>query len=71
MSDKLKPLSSYMSNDVAYELGLIACKAGRPDSRVAGDAIDHGLILRRLLEEAGYGIVMLKGTPEKEKANER
>ena len=48
---RYKPLSSSMDNVIASRLGRIARQAGVTDS--AGDDIDRGLILLRLLGEAG------------------
>ena len=53
------PLTSAMSNDAAYKLGLIACDAGGRRDDV-GDSIDRGLILRRLLEEGGFYLLEKK-----------
>lgn len=52
MSDKL---TSAMDNQLAWRLGDYARKAGT--SKDAGDNIDRGLILLRLLNEAGFDIV--------------
>lgn len=57
--DALTPLTAAMDNVIASRLGQIATQAGKPDRKDVGDSIDRGLILRRLLEEAGYGIVKL------------
>ena len=58
MNDELKPLTAAMDNVIASRLGQLARQAGK-DRKDVGDDIDRGLILRRLLEEAGYGIVRL------------
>ncbi len=51
-----------MDNVTCYRLGLIALDAGgRTTKTGAGDEIDRGLILRRLLEEKGFGLIKLKG----------
>jgi len=47
-------LTSSMDNVLASRLGAIALAAGDVGRRDVGDAIDRGLILRRLLEEAGF-----------------
>lgn len=60
MDDQTKILTAAMDNVDAHRLGQLAIQAGKPDrSMSVGDMIDRGLILRRLLEEAGYGIVKL------------
>jgi hypothetical protein len=50
-------LDRFMDNTLAYRLGKVANVAVRDP---VGDLIDRGLILRRLLEEAGFGIVSNK-----------
>lgn len=52
-------LDSCMSNDDAYLLGRIADVAGHDGRADVGDSIDRGLILRRLLEEQGFGLTKL------------
>jgi hypothetical protein len=52
-------LTAAMDNVLASRLGQIANEAGRPRP-VVGDSIDRGLILRRLLEEGGFGVVLLE-----------
>lgn len=54
-------LTAAMDNVDAWRLGETCLKAASPEQRV-GDYIDRGLILRRLLEENGYGIVKLAAT---------
>lgn len=53
---RYKPLESSMDNVIASMLGRIATAAGDPSRTDVGDSIDRGLILRRLLEEAGLEI---------------
>lgn len=55
-----KPLDRFMSNDAASRLAkaLYAAKA----QSVHKDSIDCGLILRRVMEEEGFGIVDLRGS---------
>lgn len=48
-------LTSAMDNQLAWHLGDYARKAAT--SKEAGDQIDRGLILLRLLNEAGFDIV--------------
>lgn len=50
------PLTSLMPNTAAWKLGEVARAAGDPERKDVGDLIDRGLILRRLLEEAGFEI---------------
>lgn len=49
-------LTSAMDNVLASRLGGVALNAGNPKRDGVGDSIDRGLILRRLLEEAGFEI---------------
>lgn len=58
-----KPLDAAMQNTTAYKLGAIARDAGRDRSDV-GDLIDRGLILLRLLNEAGFELSRTDGQPE-------
>ena len=51
MKTKLTPA---MDNVLAWRLGEVARDAGNPNREGVGDLIDRGLILRRLLEEAGF-----------------
>lgn len=53
-----KILNVGMDNVHASKLGGIARAAGDPGLRV-GDSIDRGLILARLLKDAGFGLVLL------------
>jgi hypothetical protein len=48
---KARPTNSAMNNVVAWRLGMIAHDAV---NHPAGDLIDRGLVLRRLLEERGF-----------------
>ncbi len=57
--DHIIPLTAAIDNRVASRLGQLARQAGK-DRKDVGDDIDRGLILRRLMEEAGYGIVKLQ-----------
>lgn len=59
MADQSKPLDCGMNNLLAYKLGEIAADAGNPERKGVGDYIDRGLILRRLMEEKGFGIIEL------------
>lgn len=52
------PLTAAMNNVFAWRLGKIAEEAGDPTCKDVGDYIDRGLILRRLLEEAGFYIMV-------------
>jgi hypothetical protein len=54
----MRTLDAAMPNEQAATLGEIARTAGGQRAAV-GDAIDRGLILRRMLEEAGFGLVRL------------
>ncbi len=56
-----------MDNLTCYELGLIAGDVGTRTTRQGvGDEIDRGLILRRILEEKGFGLIKLKEQQTKE-----
>lgn len=55
-----EPLTAAMDNVLATQLGGIALEAGRPKHSGVGDSIDRGLILRRLLEEQGFYLVLKK-----------
>lgn len=65
----MTPLTAAMDNSTAWILGHIVLETASPAQKV-GDHIDRGLILRRLLEEAGFGIVRLsdsgQATPDQE-----
>ena len=58
-----KPLDSGMDNVLAWRLGKIALEAGSSDRRDIGDFIDRGLILRRLLEENGFVLMVEEPKP--------
>ena len=49
-------LTEAMDNVLAWNLGKICLEAASPEQK-AGDYIDRGLILRRLLEESGFYLV--------------
>lgn len=53
-----EPLSGLMENTLAWRLGKICLDAASPN-HPSGDYIDRGLILRRLLEEGGFGLIEL------------
>ena len=53
----IKPLDCGMDNVLAWRLGKVANEAGNPQRTDVGDYIDRGLILRRLLEEAGFLLI--------------
>jgi hypothetical protein len=50
-------IESGCSNDIAWKLGEVARAAGDPNRTDVGDYIDRGLILLRLLREAGFDLV--------------
>lgn len=54
-----KPLDAAMNNLIAGTLGEIALDAGESRREGVGDSIDRGLILRRLLEEKGFHLVLI------------
>lgn len=60
MSEYSTPISSAMNNVLASKLGRVALNAGNPKRSGVGDSIDRGLILRRLLEEEGFYLVVKK-----------
>lgn len=62
-----KPLNELMDNVLAWRLGEVALEAGDPKRKDVGDLIDRGLILRRLLEEKGFYLVLK--TPENSNPN--
>jgi hypothetical protein len=66
-----KPLTAAMDNVLASKLGKVAVAAGDPKRTDVGDSIDRGLILRRLLEEAGFGLVVLPVDPKFERLDAR
>jgi hypothetical protein len=55
-----QPLNAAMDNVLAWRLGEVANKAMAPDQK-AGDYIDRGLILLRLLNEAGFDVSVKPG----------
>lgn len=57
----MKTLTCWMDNTLAWRLGKIALDVGARQN--IGDLIDRGLTLRRLLEEAGFGLIIIE--PEK------
>ena len=57
----------HANNLLAYRLGLIASEAGDPNRSDVGDEIDRGLILRRLLEESGFYLMVTEGMYERSK----
>lgn len=52
-----KPLTGEMNNLHAYNLGTVFSKIRKVERQDIGDSIDGGLILRKLVEEAGYLII--------------
>lgn len=52
-----KPLDKNMDNTIAYQLGSILSLV---EQCPAGDNIDKGLILCRLLKESGFSIIQHK-----------
>ena len=63
MNDTNKPLTANMDNVLAWRLGKVCLDAADP-KKPAGDYIDRGLILRRLMEEAGFLIILKSKTHE-------
>lgn len=55
-----KTLTAAMDNSKAWKLGAVAKDAGNPKREGVGDMIDRGLILNRLLNENGFGVVDLE-----------
>ncbi len=53
----MKHLTSLMDNVIAYDLGLISIATEARSRSHAGDMIDRGLILLRLLNEGGFEVV--------------
>lgn len=51
-----KPLTALMDNVFAMQMGEAAKATMSPDQK-AGDSIDRGLILLRLLNEKGFDVV--------------
>ncbi len=59
-SSDLLTATNGMDNLTCYKLGLIAGDVGTRTTRQGvGDEIDRGLILRRILEEKGFGLIKL------------
>ncbi len=54
-----KPLTSAMDNVLASKLGAIVREVGMQHENI-GDSIDRGLILRRRLEEEGFGLITVE-----------
>jgi hypothetical protein len=63
-----KPLNAAMDNVLAWKLGKVANEAMDPKQSV-GDYIDRGLILLRLLNEAGFDVIQ-QPSPTDGKAQE-
>lgn len=61
---KQEILDSGMDNVDAWRLGQIAKDAGNPERDGVGDLIDRGLMLNRLLNEKGYGLLKLTPWPQ-------
>ena len=51
-----EPLTASCDNAIAWKLGQVAREAGNPARADVGDPIDRGLILLRLLKEAGFEV---------------
>lgn len=51
-----KALDAACDNVLAWKLGEVASRAGDPARKDVGDYIDRGLILLRLLREAGFEV---------------
>ena len=51
-----KKLNAACDNIIAWQLGQVALEAGNPTRTDVGDPIDRGLILLRLLREAGFEV---------------
>ena len=58
----LRILTASMDNVLASKLSNVATAMAAVPPEQIGDAIDRGLILRRLLEEAGFGLVVTDET---------
>lgn len=52
-------LTAAMDNLTAQKLGMVGYQLSEYPREKIGDEIDRGLVLRRLLEEAGFGVVRL------------
>lgn len=63
-------LTVAMSNEDAWKLGNVARSVAHTREAV-GDYIDRGLILRRQLEESGFGIIRLKSDAGVEKVGDK
>lgn len=61
MNDK-RPLTAAMDNVLAWRMGKVANEAMDRKQRV-GDYIDRGLILLRLLNEAGFDVIVRRESP--------
>lgn len=59
----MKFFSASMNNLVAHRLGVVGLDLMRYPAEKIGDAIDRGLVLRRLMDEAGFGIVVIPKCP--------
>jgi hypothetical protein len=66
MRQKINLLDSGMSNLTAHKLGGAALKFTKYPREKIGDEIDRGLVLCRILREAGFGIVLLSETNDRE-----
>ena len=51
-----RALTPAMDNVLAFTLGKVAREAGSSERKDVGDDIDRGLILLRLLNEAGFDL---------------
>lgn len=56
-----RKLTSGMTNDMAWRMGIIASLAGDTNRKDVGDPIDRGLILLRLLHESGFDVLPFTG----------
>lgn len=54
-----QPLTCSMDNVLASKLGTVAYQIKRTES-LGGDSIDAGLLLRKLIEEAGFQITEIQ-----------
>lgn len=59
-----KPLDAACDNVTAWKLGEVAREAGNPARPDVGDLIDRGLILLRLLHEAGFDVRVISAIEE-------
>jgi hypothetical protein len=57
MNSFTEPLDEGIDNLTAYRLGKVGLQLIEYPREKIGDEIDRGLVLRRLLEEAGFFIV--------------